>query len=92
MESLAQLEGYIDENGKFTSLPGKRQKKKQYLMLEHLASKIKPGVKYTERQINEIINQHTAFKDPATLRRLMWGHKLIQRTLDGTAYWREQIA
>lgn len=90
MNDLAPLKGYIDEEGKFTSLPGKRQKKKQLLMLQHLACKIEKGKKYTEMQINEIINAHTAFKDPATLRRLMWGHKLIQRTLDGTEYWREE--
>jgi len=89
MESLTQLSGYLDDAGKFTRLPGKRQKEKQLLMLQHLASKIEKGKKYTEMQINELINLHTAFKDPATLRRLMWGHNLIQRTLDGTAYWRE---
>lgn len=89
MIDLSPLEGYLDEQGKFTTLPGKRQKKKQLLMLQHLASKIDIGAKYTEMQINDIINQYTAFKDPATLRRLMWGHKLIKRTLDGTAYWRE---
>lgn len=89
MDTLSQLEGYLDEAGKFTSLPGKRQKKKQLLMLEQLASKIEKGKRYTEMQINVIINQYTTFNDPATLRRLMWGHKLIHRTLDGTAYWRE---
>ena len=86
---LSPLAGYLDEKGRFTSLPGKRQKKNQLLMLQHLASRIEKGKKFTEMQINEFINQHTAFKDPATLRRLMWGHKLIKRTLDGTAYWRE---
>jgi hypothetical protein len=89
MNDLATLQGYMNEEGKFTSLPGKRQKHKQLLMLQHLATKIEKGKKFTEMQINEIINMHTTFKDPATLRRLMWGHKLIKRTLDGTAYWRE---
>ena len=89
MNDLSPLDGYLDDAGKYTSLPGKRQKKKQLLMLQHLASKIESGKKFTEMQINEILNEHTAFRDPATLRRLMWGHKLIMRTLDGTAYWRE---
>ena len=83
------LDGYRDENGKFTQMPGKRQKKKLAAMLEYIATKFEIGKKYTEMQVNEIINDCTSFKDPATLRRLMWGSGLLQRTLDGTAYWKE---
>ena len=39
MKNHQSLQGYQDENGKFHSFPGKRQKEKQALMLQYLASK-----------------------------------------------------
>ena len=81
------LKGYLDDDGKFDRFPGKKQKKKQTAMLEFLASKFESGKKYTEKEVNEILNQFHSFNDPATLRRLMFGHKLIDRTLDGRSYW-----
>ncbi len=87
MEKYNTLKGYLDENGKFDRFPGKKQKKKQALMLQYLADKFDAGKKYTEKEVNEILNQHHSFNDPATLRRLMFGSGLINRTLDGKAYW-----
>lgn len=82
------LKGYLDNDGKFGRMPGKKQKKKVALMLEFLAEQFELGVQYTEMEVNTILNQHHSFKDPATLRRLMFGSKLLDRTLDGKAYWR----
>ena len=87
MENSEILRGYIDHHGKFDRFPGKRQKKKQEAMLKVLAEKFTAGKKYTEKEVNEILNQHHSFNDPATLRRLMFGSKLINRTLDGKSYW-----
>ena len=87
MNKYQTLESYRDEEGKFTQFPGKRQKKKQALMLEYLAEQFTKGKKYSEKEVNEILNEHHSFNDPATLRRLMFGSQLINRTLDGTAYW-----
>jgi hypothetical protein len=70
MDDYASLDGYRDEVGRFTQLPGKRQKNKQAQMLAALASHFQPGRTYTEREINEILNQHHTFNDPATLRRM----------------------
>ncbi|MEL7220947.1 MAG: DUF2087 domain-containing protein [Bacteroidota bacterium] len=82
------LQGYLDDQGKFDRFPGKRQKKKQAEMLQFLADQFKTGKKYTEMEVNDILNQFHSFNDPATLRRLMFGSKLIDRTLDGRAYWK----
>lgn len=87
MEKYNVLQGYLDNEGKFNQLPGKRQKNRQALMLQFLAEKFVKGKKYTEKEVNEILNQYHSFNDPATLRRLMFGKKLINRTLDGTSYW-----
>ncbi|MEM8525839.1 MAG: DUF2087 domain-containing protein [Bacteroidota bacterium] len=81
------LAGYQDQNGKFTEFPGKRQKNKQHLMLEFLAEQFESGKNYTEKEVNDILNQHHSFNDPATLRRLMFGRQLLNRTLDGKRYW-----
>ena len=81
------LEGYLNQDGKFTQFPGKKQKNKQHLMLEFLAKQFETGKDYSEKEVNEILNQHHSFNDPATLRRLMFGKKMINRTLDGKRYW-----
>ena len=87
MTDFQDLKGYLDDKGKFDRLPGKRQKKKQASMLQFLAQKFEMGKKYSEKEVNEILNQHHSFEDPATLKRLMFGKKLLNRTLDGKSYW-----
>ena len=82
------LKGYLDNDGKFDRMPGKKQKKKVELMLQYLAKQFEDNRTYTEREVNEILNQHHSFNDSATLRRLMFGRQLLNRTLDGTAYWK----
>lgn len=88
MEIPEPLQGYIDNAGKFFQMPGKRQKEKQFLMLEFLAYHFEFGKKYSESEVNQILNRLHTFEDPASLRRLMFGYKLLDRTLDGKSYWR----
>lgn len=82
------LNGYLDDHGKFSCFPGKKQKRKVALMLEYLAEKFEPNKQYSEMEVNDVLNQHHSFNDPATLRRLMFGMGLLNRTLDGRQYWR----
>jgi hypothetical protein len=88
MQTPPFLKGYLDENGKFDRFPGKKQKKAQEQMLQSLATHFEPGRQYTEKEVNDILNEHHTFNDPATLRRMMFGSKLLNRTLDGRSYWR----
>ena len=83
------LKGYRGENGKFNRLPGKKQKKKLDAMIQFLATKFEIGEKYSELEVNEILNKYHDFNDPATLRRLLFGMSLLNRTKDGRAYWRK---
>jgi len=69
MNDYQLLKGYITEDGKFDRMPGKRQKKKLAIMLQYLAQQFEVGKQYTEMEVNEILNKHHSFKDPATLRR-----------------------
>lgn len=87
MQSQISIQGYQDKNGKFHSFPGKRQKEKQTLMLQYLASKFETNKKYSEKEVNDILNEYHSFNDPATLRRLMFGKGFINRTVDGREYW-----
>ena len=67
MEIHDTLKGYLDEEGKFDRMPGKRQKKKVELMLQFLAAQFIDGRKYSEKEVNEILNKHHSFNDPAIL-------------------------
>ena len=86
-DKYKDLKGYLDDDGKFERMPGKRQKRKQALMFEYLAEKFELSKKYSETEVNEILNQHHTFNDPASLRRFMFGSSLLGRTLDGRFYW-----
>jgi len=87
-EKYIDLNGYLDEDGKFERFPGKRQKNNQSLMLEFLSEKFEAERNYSESEVNQILNNYHSFNDPATLRRLMFGSQLLGRTLDGRNYWR----
>jgi hypothetical protein len=51
------------------------------------AARFTPGVRYREREVNALLEQH--YEDSNTLRRLLIDHHLLQRTPDGREYWRE---
>ena len=91
MKMNESLQSYQDEKGRFTMFPGKKQKIKQQLMLEYLVSFFETDKTYTEQQVNDILNKHHTFEDPASLRRLMFGKGLLGRTLDGRRYWKNDI-
>ena len=87
MENLDELKGYINNRGKFDRFPGKKQKNRQLLMLKVFASKFVLDKEYSEVEVNEILNQHHTFNDPASIRRMMFGNGLLNRTIDGRKYW-----
>lgn len=81
------IKTYLDSEGKFERMPGKRQKNKQKLMFEYLSEQFEADIKYTESEVNEILNLHHSFNDPASLRRFLCGAGWLDRTIDGRAYW-----
>ena len=84
------LRGFLDAEGRLTAFPAKRKKKMYALM--YLAAFIEPDRRYTEREMNELLCLHTAFRDPATLRRELYDHHFLDREANGSAYWLEQPA
>lgn len=88
MDDPKELKTYLDELERVTKWPSKRNKGQfQLLVLQYLASKFEPGVTYTEKEVNALLNQYHTFNDPALLRREMVERKLLERTRDGKAYW-----
>ena len=45
--------------------------------------------KIMKKEVNEIINSLTVFTDPEMIRREMFGYKMLNRKIDGSAYWKE---
>lgn len=85
MQTYKSIKGHLNENQQITSWPAKRSKVK--VAITYLATKFDFDRKYTEKEVNEILNQHHTFSDAALLRREMFGYKLLGRTLDGREYW-----
>jgi len=63
------------EGERLKEIPASR--KKREVVLRWLASRFERGVKYTEREVNELIQRH--HPDSATLRRELIGHRLLAR-------------
>jgi len=82
----SSLKGYFNDSGKLTAYPGKRQKKRQSLILQYLAEKFESHRIYNEKEVNEILNQYHIFEDPASLRRFLIGQGFLTRTNDGRIY------
>jgi hypothetical protein len=89
----AELKSYLDEENRLKEWPSKRNKdKSQQLALEYIASKFYENVKYSEKEVNALLNQYHTFNDPALLRREMVERKLLARMRDGSAYWRPTVS
>jgi len=67
---------------RLTQIPA--QRKKQLVVLQWLARKLEPDVRYTERELNEVIKRY--HPDSASLRRSLISWKFMRR--EGGVYWR----
>lgn len=74
-----------DENGKIKRWPKKKTEKLE--VLKYVNSKFEVGEKYSEKEVNELINKWHTFGDYALIRREMFDHYLLERTPDGKEYW-----
>lgn len=85
---IPELKFFLNEKGQLTALPAKR--KKMLLALYYLSQKLEAGRQYTEGEINDLLNNWTTFRDPATLRRSLYDTFLLERTRDGSVYCRAE--
>ncbi len=83
------IKNYLNEEGKLISFPSKRKLKVAAMF--YIVSSIDENVKYSEKEINDLINQQCCFNDAALLRREMYNYRFINRSLDGKVYWKEEM-
>jgi DNA-binding transcriptional ArsR family regulator len=80
------LHDLVDEQGRITRWPGKQ--KDQEVLLRFLIEKFEPERGYTERQVNELLQTWYLDADYVLVRRSLVDAGLLQRTKDGSRYWR----
>lgn len=73
---------YSSPDGKLKTIPA--QRKKLEAILRHVVNAFKPGMRYSEKQVNEILSRF--HNDTATLRRELIGYGLLER--QAGEYWR----
>lgn len=82
IEKEKVLKNYI-VNDKIIKIP--RSEKKKIIILGYLLNKFQHDKKYTETQVNEIIN--SMHEDYASLRRYLIQYGFMDREDNGSAYW-----
>jgi len=75
---------FCEPDGRIRQFPA--QRKKFEVILRYVIQAFDPGVRYTEKQVNEILKNYS--DDTATLRRGFIEYKLMQREGGGGQYWR----
>jgi predicted transcriptional regulator len=75
---------YSLPDGSLKAIPA--QRKKLEAILRHVVRAFEPGVKYSEKQVNDLLARF--HPDTATLRRELVGYGLMEREGGGGEYWR----
>jgi hypothetical protein len=74
---------FCDSQGRILQFPA--QRKKFEVLLRHVVKAFKPGIRYKEKQVNDILSSYS--EDTATLRRGLVEHRLMEREGGGGEYW-----
>jgi predicted transcriptional regulator len=74
---------FCESDGRIRQFPA--QQKKFEAILRYVAKAFEPDVRYTEKQVNEILKSYS--DDTATLRRGFIEYKIMQREGGGGQYW-----
>jgi predicted transcriptional regulator len=78
------LETFLTPEGKIKQFPV--QEKKYLVILRHVLRNFEPGVRYSEKRVNEILGRYS--RDTARLRRSLVEYKYMAREGGGGEYWR----
>lgn len=84
--NLELISPFLNGRMQLTAFPAKNRKK--LAALWYLAGKLEPCRRYTEAELNDLLDTWSTFHDPATLRRELYNKKLVERTDNGAEYWR----
>ncbi len=78
------LSSFLDREGGIKSFPA--QEKKFLVLLRYVLKAFQPGVRYSEKQVNEILERFN--EDTASLRRALVEYGMMSRQGGGGEYWR----
>jgi len=76
----------INEFDEIIRWPQKPSVKK--IVINWLSNKFNSEIKYSEKEVNEILDRHHSFNDIALLRRELVSRKFLSRKDDGSEYWK----
>jgi len=77
------LASFLDTEGRIKAIPA--QDKKLQVILRYVVKAFQPGLRYPEKQVNEILSHYN--EDTAFLRRSLVEYRLMQREGGGGSYW-----
>ena len=76
----------INEFDEIIRWPKKPSVKK--IVINWLSNKFNGEIKYSEKEVNEILDRHHLFNDIALLRRELISRKSLSREDNGSEYWK----
>ncbi|MFD3164707.1 metalloregulator ArsR/SmtB family transcription factor [Herpetosiphon sp. NSE202] len=82
----SSIQRFFNREGRMVTWPSKHSDR--IPVLEYLAGQFELGREYSEREVNELLKQHTG-SDVANLRRYLIDVKLFERDGTGSRYWRK---
>jgi len=82
---MKELKNFLDADGRLKKYPVKY--KLQVMSLFYLASKLEPGRRYTEKELNHVLREWHTFEDWAILRRALYDMRFMDREPKGAYYW-----
>ena len=78
------MDRLINEVDEIMRWPKKPSDKK--IVINWLSNKFNGGIKYSEKEVNEILDRHHSFNDIELLRRELISRKFLSRKDDGSEY------
>ncbi len=81
------IQWYINNEWIISIRPSKLSRQK--LILQYIAEKIPSDFRWSEQDMNNLLQQLHGFDDVALLRRELYITHYIDRTTDGKEYWKE---
>lgn len=85
-EKKKYQEQYFDETGALKEYPAREKRK--IIILEVIAQQFKLNQRYREEEVNRILKR--IYEDFATIRRALIEYGFLDRSDDGSSYWRAQ--
>lgn len=83
---MSKFKNFLDVEGRIKKWPAKNSLKIE--VVKYIADKFEEDRFYSEKEVNDIINQWHTYDDYFMLRRGMIEYKLLARERDGSKYWK----